>query len=249
MKKILYIIGLLSIVFFTGCSTKVENETVVKINNKEGLLDDNSEILIKPTYKSIYTLKGSSFKYMHSNYANFHWIEDEDENVYAIVQSQNEKYGVVNREGDLLLKPIYDEIGSFYNGFASIKENKKYGLINQKFEVVVKPTYDESLKFIYGAIIVKKYGKYGCIDQNLELKIAPVFDMIYLQRENFKRMELNNKWGFLDNQCNIVAKPIYDYAYDFSHGFSKVKKNNRWGFIDTNGDFLIKPVFEDSDQF
>jgi hypothetical protein len=249
MKKIIYIVGLLSIVLLAGCSTKLQNEAVIHINGKDGLLNEDSQVTIKPIYKSISRFEGDDFTYQHPNYLNIHWIENESENSYAIVENIDGKFGIINKDGKLELKIIYDSIGRFYNGFAKIEVNNKFGLVNENFEVVVKPIYDEALEFVYNTIIVKKYGKYGCLNKDLELKIVPSLDMIYLQHEGFKRVEQNNKWGFLDTNCNFLVKPNFDYVNDFTNGFAKVKTNNQWGFLDTEGEFLVKPIFGDADKF
>lgn len=249
MGKYTYTITLLFIIFFSGCSAKNADETVISVNKKEGLLKDNSEVSIKPIYKKINRFEGKVSKYPHPNYLNIHWIENQWEDSYAIVENIDGKYGIINKDGKLLLKVIYDSIGRFYNGYAKVEINNKFGLINKDFEVVVKPIYDEALEFVYNSIIVKKFGKYGCMNKDLELIIEPKMDMIYLQHEGFKRFEQNNKWGFLDTNCDLVVKPIYDYAYDFSNGFAKIKSDKNWGFIDTDGDLLTKPIFEDTDRF
>ena len=248
MKKIFYITGLLSIILLSGCSTKLSNDTIVKVNGKDGLLNDNSEVSVKPIYKSISRFEGDDFKYQHPHYINIHWIENEWENTYAVVENIDGKFGIINKEGELQLKPIYDSIGRFYNGFAKIEVNKKFGLVDENFDVVVKPIYDEALEFVYDTIIVKKFGKYGCINKNLELKIKPTLDMIYIQHEGYKRVENNNKWGFVDRNCEFLVKPTYDYVNNFSNGFSKVKLENKWGFINRDGEFLIKPILEDADK-
>ncbi len=252
MKKTIYTIGLLSIIFFNGCSSKLSHEnqdTVVTVNDKDGLLKENSKVAIKPIYKKINRFEGDFERYYHPNYANIHWVHNSGDAAYAIVENTDGKYGIINKKGELQLKVVYDSIGRFYNGFAKVEVNNKFGLINEDFEVVVKPIYDEVHEFIYDTIIVKKFGKYGCINKNLELKIPPSMDMIYIQHEKFKRVEQNNKWGFVDNNCDFIAKPIYDYVYDFSNGFAKVKSGKNWGFLDTEGHFLTKPIFEDADRF
>jgi len=249
MKKFIYMIGLLSIVLFTGCSTKQQNQAVVSINDKEGLVKNSGEITIKPIYKSLSKFEDKNFTYLHPNHFNVHWIENNYEVSYALISNDENKFGIINKEGEILIKPIYDSIGRFYNGFAKIELNKKFGLINEDFEVVVKPIYDEALEFVYNTIIVKKFGKYGCIDKNLELKIKPTLDMIYIQEEGFKRIEENNKWGLLDNYCNIIVKPTYDYISNFQNGFAKVKSENQWGFLDTKGNLFFKPRFTKVEKF
>lgn len=90
MKKIIYTFVLLSIMFFNGCSSKLSHEnldTVVTVNNKDGLLKDNSEVTIKPIYKKINRFDGDFGRYFHPNYINIHWIENNGNNTYAIVEN------------------------------------------------------------------------------------------------------------------------------------------------------------------
>lgn len=234
---------------FVGCSGKNEAHTVVNIDKKEGLLKDDGQVAIKPVYKNLKTFHGDFEKYDHPNYLNIHWIHDSSDKSYAIVEDINKKYGIINKEGELKLKIIYDEIGTFFNGFAKIEVNGKYGFINEDFEVVLKPIFDEVQQFVYETSIVRQGDKYGCIDKNMDLKIKPTFDMIYIQSEGFKRVELNDKWGFLDSSCEIAVKPVFDYAYDYKNGFAKVQEGKKWGFLDKKGKLLTKQIFDDPDRF
>ena len=249
MKKTLFISTIFAGLIFSGCGAKFSHDTVVNEGGKDGLLNTNGELTVKPLYKNLKTFKGENDKYYHPNYVNIHWVHDSSDNSFAIVKGTNDKFGIIDRHGNLKLKMIYDHIGSFFNGFAKIELNGKYGFINEDFEVVLKPAYDEVQEFVYETAIVKEGKKYGCVDKNMELKIKPLFDMIYIQSEGFKRIELDDKWGFIDKNCDFVVKPVFDYAYDFRNGFAKVKNHNLWGFLDTEGKLLTKQIFDDPDRF
>jgi len=247
--KIILFTSLFISLLYGGCSVKIANDTVINVGDKDGLLKDNGDVVIKPIYKRINSFQGEFEKYPHPNLVNLHWIEDDKDKAYAIVENIDGKFGVIDKQGNLKLKVVYDSIGSFFNGFAKIEINKKFGLIDKEFNIVLKPIYDEIEEFVFHTAIVKQNEKYGCIDKDIHLKIKPLYDRIYVDSEGMKRIELDDKWGFVDGDCNVVAKPIYDYAYDFKNGFAKVKKAQLWGYLDQNGNLLTNTIFTDPDNF
>ena len=249
MKKIIITSSLFAGLIFSGCGTKLSNDTVINSNGKEGLLKSSGEVSIKPIYGNMGSFKGKNKSYYHPNHFNFHNLHDNPDQTYAVVKSHNNKMGIIDKQGELKLKPVYDSISSFYNGFARVELNGKQGLVNEKFEVVLKPVYDEVQEFDGDTAVVKLFGKFGCIDKQMNFKVKPVYDMIYLESEGFKRISLENKWGFMDKECNVVTKPVYDYAYDYRNGFAKVKKGELWGFLDTEGKQLSGQIFDDPDRF
>ena len=241
-----FVYTIITIILFTGCIQKQTQFTVIKEANKKGVINQSGYVIVKPIYKEIFNFDGNDDFMNHPHYLNLHWINYESNKAYAIVQNVNNKYGVINQEGKLLLKPIYDSITYFFEGFMRIQIGKKYGLVNENFEVVLKPTYDEIHEFVEKIALVKNDNKWGCINKDIKVKIKPTYDKIYLQQEDFLRTTLNNKWGYLDNKCNIVSNPTYDYAYNFSNGIAKIVIKNNIGYIDQNGDLLSKTIFKEN---
>lgn len=241
----------ISIIFllFVGCSSKIPDKTVINVGDKEGVIIGTSEVIVKPIYKRVHRFSQSNEKYEHYNYLNIHWVHNDSDKQFAIVENIDGKFGVINAKGKLVLKVVYDHIGSFFNGFARIQLNGKVGLIDKEFNIVLKPIYDEVQEFVFNTAIITYEGKYGCIDKEINTLIKPVFDMVYLQKEGMKRIELDDKWGFIDMNCNIIAKPIYDYAHDYSNGFAKVKEANKWSYLDKDGRLLTNTIFTDPDNF
>lgn len=251
MKKTILLSSLIAGFLFSGCGTKLSQQTIVNEGSKEGIVNTKGEITVKPVYERVRALNGEDKKYYHPNYANFHLVHDNRINYssYAIVKDINNKFGIIDDRGNLKLKVEYDHIGDFFNGFAKVSLNGKYGFINEKFETVLEPVFDEVQEFVNNTAVVKQGNKYGCIDKNMNLKIEPIFDMIYLEEEGFRRVELDNRWGFADQNCYVAVKPVYDYAYDFRNGFAKVKEAGLWGFLGKDGKLLLKQIFDDPDRF
>lgn len=55
----------------------------------------------------------------------------------------NGRYGAINFNEEVVIKPIYDLYFSFRKGFARVKKNGKYGLINLKGEEVIEPKFQD----------------------------------------------------------------------------------------------------------
>lgn len=248
MIKTLFLLGIV-LLFLSGCTTKnSEYYTIIKEASKEGLLKNSGEVVVKPTYDKI-KLSHENRKYDHPHLINLHWLHDDEGREFAMVKYNN-KYGVINKESKFLLKPLYDHISSFFNGFARITLEGKVGLINEKFEVVLKPKYETIEEFYNDVAFVKSTsGLFGCIDKKMNLRIKPIFEKIYLEYNNHSKILQNGKWGFIDGQCKIIAKPIYEYVQDFSRGFAKIKSNGKVGYLNTKGQLFLKPIYDDGEIF
>ena len=230
-------------IFFIGCGQPQSKYAIVQEGDKDGVLDKAGYIEVKPIYKQIFDFSGDDAFFNHPHLINLHWIHNQASQAYAIVENIDGKYGIINQKGKLLLKPIYDSITYFFDGFARIQVGDKYGLINTDFKIVLKPTYDYISEFTGNIAILHHKDKYGCINKKMELKIKPTYDRIYFQQEDFLRTTLDKKWGYLDNQCNVLSKPIFDYGYDFSNGIAKVVSDGKVGYLNSKGNLIVKPIF------
>ncbi len=246
MKK--YLIGATIIALMTGCSTKT---TIVTEGDKDGLLNDQGNVQVKPVYKKLQRLENiSKNDYEHPSYVNLHWLHINDTK-YAVVKNVDNKYGIIDHQGNLKLKAVYDSIGKFFNGYAKIEVDKKFGLINDKFEVVVKPIYDDVRNVIDGAIIVQNYQKnnklqFGCLNSKDMSMAAPLdYDMIYLSNEERMRIEKGGQWGFMATDCSIVVQPQYKFVNDFSNGFAKVQREDGlWTYVNLDGKEIERKTFQ-----
>ncbi|WP_320035214.1 WG repeat-containing protein [Halarcobacter sp.] len=251
MKK--YLAGIALIALITGCAQK--NTTVVTVGDKDGILNESGEVQVKPVYKKMGKLDTiSTNNYKHPHYVNLHWLHIDGQR-YSIVKNIDNKYGIVDDEGNLKLKVIFDSIGQFVNGFAKVEVDGKYGLINEDLEVVLKPIYDDVRNPIDEAIVVKNFMKndriqYGCLNTNMEL-IAPLdYDMIFLSNEKRMRVKKDNLWGFMDTRCNLVVKPQYKFAKDFSNGLAKVQKTDGlFTYINLAGEEIERKTFDEGLDF
>ena len=81
----------------------------------------------------------------------------------------NEKKGLIDSNGILVIDTIYDNINEFENGKAAFINNGKWGIINVKGEIIIKPKYDFLLTrrdglFVFGKESGNHSWMYGLLD-------------------------------------------------------------------------------------
>jgi len=176
---------------------------------------------------------------------------------------QNEKMGVIDREGNIILEPKYDNITIpnpdkdvflCTNGEEKVFLNKDGNKLFESFEVVNPieitgivsevPYESEILKF-------KEKDKYGLIDYFGNIVVEANYEEIstlpYKQEELIVKKE--NKYGVIKSDGKEILKPEYDYIEGDKYynetiqnsGYIVGMKNDdgyKYGYLDENA----KPV-------
>ena len=159
-------------------------------NGLYGFVDQNNNVVIDPQYK-----------YVQEFY---------NEN-RAIVSTDGKKYGVINRKGTYVIKPLFDVITSLTlnSDLYRVQKNEEVGIIDSIGAMVVElGKYDD----------ISHWGYYG-----------------------FVTVEKNNKFGFIDIKGQEIINPQYDELELplCSDGFAAVRKGGDWGLIDLSGKVII----------
>lgn len=146
MRKILYVIITLAVVML--------GVFFVKENGKNVSLHTNRKVDLK------------QFEYVNK-----------DDNTDGIVRIyKNGKWGVADKDGNLIADVNYDTVDNFYEGRAIVSENGKYGFIDLDSNIIVKPKYMFAYPFVNGyAVIQGENEKYGAIDKQGNLVIEPLY--------------------------------------------------------------------------
>ncbi|WP_291950599.1 WG repeat-containing protein, partial [Campylobacter sp.] len=223
---ILFLVACISIYFYS------EKYNRIYINELEGkCLDDEASCKILQT---IYKEKCDE----GDNKACFTNISMNDNLI-------NKKWGFINKKGEIVIEPKFDEVWSFSEGLVRVKLNGKYGFIDKSGKFIIEPRFDKAYPFKEGLAGVLLNGKWGFINKSGEIVIEPKFVEAYTFSEGLAKVKLNGKYGFIDKNGEIVIEPKFDEVWGFSEGLAKVKLNGKWGFINKNGKFVIKPKFDD----
>lgn len=237
---------------------KTNNLLIVQKNSKQGVLTlDGKEILPtdfdyilctgnKITAKKgenveIYNAKGEkqSIKYDNS-------IEISNSN-YTITIDAEDKFGIVNKEGQTLIKNKYEYIEYAFETYFIVTENGKVGVIDINKGEVIEFKYDIIQKVkdkdVLQAIIsstntIEMYN--NRMEKQVSIKNATLYTY-----DNYIKLISDRDMKYLDNYGNVTSnKEILKNNKLFAYS-----KDGKWGFVDTNENIVIEAKYDIVTEF
>ncbi|ADQ41927.1 KWG repeat protein [Caldicellulosiruptor acetigenus I77R1B] len=132
---------------------------------------------------------------------------------------KNKKWGIVDINGNYVVKPQFDDIKEFSEGFIAFKQNGKWGFMDKNFKIVIKPQFDKAENFSEGYAAVKKSGLWGYINSSGKLVIKPQYTSAGAFFAQMAAVATNDYIGLIDTKGSFVVK------------FSA--KNSQYSFVDS----------------
>ena len=180
----------------------------------------NQEGSVKYTYsdsvilKQIYNFQTSKEEYtiftpkkVLGTFENIKPVDDTYVNGFMKIYTDNNKYGFINKQGEVITKNNYDKVNDFdKSGYAIVSNDNTYGIINSSGKEVVPLKYDE-IKFLDSKLF-----------SNVEKMTS---EELFIYRDN-------NSYGIINSQGKILAKAVYDNfkTVTTKYPIIKVKYNN-----------------------
>ena len=183
----------------------------------------------------------------------------------------NNKWGVINSNGEKVIDWTYDEMilvpdstkPVFICTYDVNEQQNEYKIkvINEKNEVIFTEyetveaidNYDTSNNIWYeeNVLKAKKDGKYGLINYDGKEILACEYDNIYSLKgiKNSLILEKNNLVGLANNLGEIIIEPQYSQikalGQDYEAGYIIVDANNKQGIVNINKQVVFEPEFDD----
>ncbi len=165
----------------------------------------------------------------------------------------NGKKGIVNKNGEIIIDPIYDDISSLqYSGKFSyyiVELNDKIGVIDKSGKIIIEINHEKQYSdptYSNGLILLKKNGKKIYYNETgtkeLEITVTDAYSF-------YNGLALIKKDGFceyIDKKGNVTISNKYSEGYSFSDDkdYTYVMQNGKWGIIDKKGKSITKFEFE-----
>lgn len=249
-------IYLISCDYFT---VKNHNYEQVNSNNNAsfyGLMNNQGIEIIKPKYLYIEALCDYNYLVLTKN-GKWKKVNQNDKKIvslpkkYQYVSFKNEKvgivrlndkYGLIDLDGNTILEPIYSSIGEFKDGIAIITDNGKQGLINDKGKVILKPIHKEIGEFNNGLAIVKTAFEYNLITKEGNTRLSSDYQkLIY---HNGVYLASNGTNGHvLDSNGEKITDDEYE-SLSAKKDSICFKKDGKYGLMNIKGDILIPPIYK-----
>ncbi|MFT6148386.1 MAG: hypothetical protein ACJAUH_001067 [Saprospiraceae bacterium] len=171
----------------------------------------------------------------------------------------NDKFGYINKSGEIVIEPQFKYANSFSEGLAVISmpdEDEayggKYGYIDSTGTLIISPKYNTASNFTHGwARVKQEFGGFIYINKLGKPMMNNTFFECY-NVHNFPipvRETRKSKAGYIDKKGTYVIEAKFDVAFPFIEGYAVVAMNQKYGYINLQGVFLIQPKFYRANYF
>ena len=234
----MYFFRYLSIYLFVCCFVSVAQEVeLVPYENKElrlwGYINPTTEeIVIRPKFNEVGEFIGD----------------------IAPIKIAK-RWGLINRKGQVIVEPTFDELGQFFYSYFSGNDSKLVALVKNGDNIGFIRTngkmvneYDNISSFNrHGLALVSKDGKSGFINQTGKEIIPLVYDDIgSFNRHGLALVSKDGKSGFIDQTGKeIISLPS---VIDFFN-MIEVNKDRKQNVVDLMGKDLIPLIDHDGNFF
>ena len=163
---------------------------------------------------------------------------------------RNFKWGFINRQGEIVVQPIYEKARDFHKGLAAVQINDRWGYIDVYGDFVMEPVCEKVDDFRYSLARVTINGKTGLVDSTGSYVIEPKYDRIgYYGDDNPMEVQLQGRSGLVNKNGELIVEPQFD-GISYASKFGAVirvgeRRNRKCGFIGPNGRITIPPKFTD----
>jgi hypothetical protein len=200
-----------------------------------GVIDREGNSIVPCMYRFIYPFSNGFACFVSAN--------------YKVTINNSSKFGYLNEKGKIVINPIFDEAGSFYNGFAYVKQGSLYLRINTNGDVFSQYDYTKIENFTDGIALVKKKEKIGFINSDgIEIVPCEYVDAIPFS-EGFGCLKKGGLWFYINRKGQRAFPGDFAEAYPFSEGLAMVVKQNHCGFIDTSGKLISQYRWNNAGYF
>ncbi|HEY6143596.1 MAG TPA: WG repeat-containing protein [Flavobacterium sp.] len=225
-----------------------QNLRTVKICNQTGFIDKNGQVVLPFRYGSAVNMFDEDGFAWSSRFGVSEMINTKGEFInfgeLEAIKGENDKYGIVDKFGNVLVEAKYDEMTIIVGkDRAIVKSKDKYGIIDKNGKEIVPMIYDDirenydSNAIMNNMFQVGLNEKKGYIDSFGKIILPIKYDFIESNYyENDKTIvQVNGKYGFINKEGKEIIPIIYDDIKSFVDGKSQVELNGRTFYIDENG--------------
>lgn len=213
----------------------IEYDAIEKVygNDLYVVTVDGKQKLVNKENKDILTKGYDSIKQVLSNQEN------------AVIIVKDNKYGVMNLLGEMLIKPQYDDLKEVKTGYFIAKKDNKYGIINLENQ--------EKLGFEYNSIVYnEKADIYIAEDNNLS---SNILNGNLETKLTGMLIELNENKGYLKLRINDEYK-YYNFKFEEkqeieifpSRTLFLSKKDGKYGYLDKDGNVKVDYIYDDATE-
>lgn len=276
---------------YTIDEVKQYNFFLLKQDDLYGVIDKKGNIIIEPEYSEIKIPnpeKGVFICYKEENTKILNERKEEILTQFTDIEpirlkniasnlmyeksvlkyAKDGKYGLIDFEGNVIEKPIYDEINSlsYKEGELLVKQNEKYGVINIKGNKIVEIKYDkitvdeyytDENRYQYAGYIVsittEEGYRYGYLNYkgkeilNTEYNDITRVTEIQDNENSYIVCAKNGQYGITKNKDIIISNEYQSIRYDATNKVFVIEKSKKYGISNLDGTIIVPVQYNQID--
>ncbi|WP_420455908.1 WG repeat-containing protein [Rubrivirga sp.] len=168
----------------------------------------------------------------------------------ARVKTTGWRWGFLDRAGEVVVEPAFDNLGDLHDGRARFERDGKVGFVDRTGAVVIEPAYDDARSFSGGRAAVRQGQRWFYVDtENRRGADGQTFISAGDYSSGLAPVRTENRWEYVDERGQRVIGPQFDAARAFRGGRAAVEVDGSWTFVRPDGTLLRAPEFDEVDDF
>lgn len=227
-------------------------------NGKYGIIDYSNNQILEKKYDSIEKIYGNDLyvvtlegkqklvkkgdtEVLTNGFDSIKQVLANQEN--AVVFVKDNKYGVMNISGEILIEAQYDKLEEAKLGIFIAKKGDKYGVINTSKEEKIPFEYTSIVYNEKADIYVLEDSNFNSnvLNSNFETKITGIL------------VELNESKGYLKLRIDDNYK-YYNFKFEEkqekdifpNRTLFLSKKDGKYGYVNKNGEIIVDYIYDDA---
>ena len=191
-----------------------------------GFIDKTGEFVIKPEFDWLgnqYTFFSDGVAIIRKDKNHHYGILDREGNYFenrrfdysdryfekgkdGIRFSYGRKYGLIDKNANIIVEPIYEEIRNYNEKFLLVKLEGRWKLIDRLYNRIQDyPDVEFMSQFIDGLALVRYKKHFGFINHKGEFVIEPTLRQAFSFSEGVAQVEIDGKWGLINTKGEKIA--------------------------------------------
>jgi len=250
-------------------------------DGKVGVISKSGKVLIQPEYLDVFIPNPSKPVFVcYTNSDTYRFLNDKGEELYKDYEGvtalqtsdlnldfeksvfrfkKDDKYGLIDYDGNIVVSASYDELTSLKNrpGEILAKKNEKVGVLDAHGQVKIEVKYDsiigdeyftEDYGYTKAGYIVGTKGENGFTysyfnnfaEKVLEGNFESISRVLKYDDDNIYLIVMTNgKKGVYKNSKKLIDQNYQNINYADSSKIFVVKRNTHYGIFNTNGKQIL----------
>ena len=225
--------------------------------NKYGLVSYAGSTILENKYEKIHAIYGENYFVISENGKQV-VINSKGEKVLTdgfdkitqinsdgVVFVKDKKYGFMNYDKKVLIKPEYQDLKELNAGILKAKKDNKYGIVDLENKEKIKFNYSDLYYEQSAGFYVAEDEKYNSdiLDTDLNVKLSGIISEIN-KDSGYMKLKIEDEYKYYN--FKFEEKAVKDILS--TNNLFVSKKDGKYGFVDKDGKVVVDYIYDEAQE-